>query len=71
MSPDSPFSLNPIAQRLNRRTFLQRSSLGLGVAAMHHLNQTWATSSNGIQAPNAPGVSGFPDLPVQAKRVIF
>ena len=71
MSPDSPFSLNPIAQRLNRRTFLQRSSLGLGVAAMHHLNQAWATSSNGIQAPNAPGVSGFPDLPVQAKRVIF
>ena len=49
---------------LNRRSFLGSSGLGIG-----------STALNGMLARDAAckdsGLSGLPDLPVKAKRVIF
>ena len=47
-----------------RRSFLKNSGLGLGAAA---LNSMLLSDSSGSSA----GVSGLPDLPFKAKRVIF
>lgn len=49
---------------VNRRSFLKNSGLGLGAAA---LNSMLLSDSSGSSA----GVSGLPDLPFKAKRVIF
>ena len=64
-------SLNRYVQELNRRTFLSRASMGLGAAALHALSKPSLLSASSRQSPNAPGIDGFPDLPVKAKRVIF
>ena len=64
--------LSRFAQEWNRRTFLSRASMGLGTAALHSLWQPSTLLADAIkQSPNAPGVTGFPNLPVKAKRVIF
>ncbi|MDG1891638.1 MAG: DUF1501 domain-containing protein [Verrucomicrobiota bacterium] len=62
--------LSPAAHTMNRRMFLHQASMGLGTAA---LNTLWQPSLLGEagQAPNTPGTTGFPNLPVKAKRVIF
>jgi hypothetical protein len=62
---------NQYAQEFNRRTFLSRASMGLGTAALHALGGPSLLRASSGQSPNAPGVAGFPDLPVKAKRVIF
>ncbi|MBT7537081.1 MAG: DUF1501 domain-containing protein, partial [Verrucomicrobia bacterium] len=64
-------SLNRYVQELNRRTFLSRASMGLGAAALHALSKPSLLSASSRQSPNMPGIDGFPDLPVKAKRVIF
>ena len=63
--------LNRYIQEFNRRTFLSRASMGLGAAALHSLSKPSLLSASSRQSPNAPGIAGFPDLPVKAKRVIF
>ena len=64
--------LSRFAQEWNRRTFLSRASMGLGTAALHTLWQPASLLAEAArQSPNAPGASGFPNLPVKAKRVIF
>ena len=45
--------------------------MGLGTAALHALGGPSLLRASSGQSPNAPGVAGFPDLPVKAKRVIF
>ena len=62
--------LSRYAQEVNRRTFLSRASMGLGTAALHSLLPSNLLSAS-ESAPNMPGVTGFPNLPVKAKRVIF
>ena len=54
----------PNALSVHRRSFLKNSGLGLGAAA---LNSMLLSDSSG----SIPGVSGLPDLPFKAKRVIF
>ena len=49
---------------VQRRSFLKNSGLGLGAAA---LNSMLLNDSSG----SSPGVSGLPDIPFKAKRVIF
>ena len=58
---------NPPIAASDRREFLMRSS-GLGAMALASL-----LSRDAQAAPkaNAPGVPGFPNLPVKAKRVIY
>lgn len=64
--------LSRFAQEWNRRTFLSRASMGLGTAALHSLWQPSSLLGNKVeQSPNAPGINGFPNLPIKAKRVIF
>ena len=54
----------PDTLSVHRRSFLKNSGLGLGAAA---LNSMLLSDSSG----SIPGVSGLPDLPFKAKRVIF
>lgn len=49
-----------------RRSFLGRSSLGLGSLALAHLLPQAARAED-----NRPGVAGLPHFPPRAKRVIF
>ncbi len=49
---------------LNRRSFLKGSGLGIGSVALNEMLAQDAISKD-------TGVSGLPDLPVRAKRVIF
>ena len=49
---------------VQRRSFLKNSGLGLGAAALNSMLLNDSSGSN-------PGVSGLPDLPFKAKRVIF
>ncbi len=49
---------------LNRRSFLKGSGLGIGSVALNEMLAQDAISKD-------KGVSGLPDLPVRAKRVIF
>ena len=56
------------AQRavLSRRTFLQRSSTGLGIGALGSLlNPATALAAGGT------GLPGLPHLPEKAKRIIY
>jgi len=52
----------------NRRSFLGRSGGGLGAIALSSL---LARDAQAAPQANAPAVSGFPNLPVKAKRVIY
>ncbi len=45
--------------------------MGLGAAAFHSLSLPTLGQSIRANTPNAPGVTGFPNLPAKAKRVIF
>ena len=64
----SPFSI----QSINRRTFLQRSGLSLGTAALAQFMGSNASAAQLFQDPGiAPGVSGLPHYPPKIKRVIF
>lgn len=49
---------------VHRRSFLQTSGLGIGAAALQSMLLKDSLGSR-------PGVSGLPDLPFKAKRVIF
>jgi len=62
---DRDFAIDP--NGLNRRTFLNRASVGVGAAALATL-----LASDARADLNAfGGLSRLPDLPVKAKRVIF
>ncbi len=56
------------ALALNRRHFFGRSATGLGSMALASL---LARDAQAAPKANAPGLSGFPNLPVKAKRVIY
>lgn len=60
--------MNRIALELNRRTFLARSGVGLGSAALSQMlgRAGWANST-----PNYRGLPALPHFAPQAKRVIF
>ena len=55
------------ALTLNRRHFFGRAATGLGSVALASL---LARDAQAAPKANAPGISGFPNLPVKAKRVI-
>ncbi|RLS77652.1 MAG: DUF1501 domain-containing protein, partial [Planctomycetota bacterium] len=52
----------------NRRHFFSRGSQALGLAALAGLLQE---SKAADVTAGTPGLSGFPDLPVKAKRIIY
>jgi hypothetical protein len=52
----------------NRRAFLNEAGNGLGAVALASL---LARDAGAAPKANAPAVSGFPNLPVKAKRVIY
>ncbi|MBI1312660.1 DUF1501 domain-containing protein [bacterium] len=55
-------------QKQTRRAFLEGAGSGLGAVALASL---LARDAGAAQQANAPGVSGFPNLPAKAKRVIY
>ncbi|NQV23119.1 MAG: DUF1501 domain-containing protein [Rhodopirellula sp.] len=55
-------------QNQTRRAFLNGAGSGFGAVALASL---LARDSAAAPQGNAPGVSGFPNLPVKAKRVIY
>ncbi len=57
-----------LADLLNRRTFLNRSGVGLGAAALGSMLGREAAGTPGAEGGGLPG---FPHLPAKAKRVIF
>ena len=61
--------MNDLTQ-IQRRTFLSRSSVGLGAAALGSLLER---DSAGAEAklPGIPGQAGLPHFEPKAKRVIF
>ncbi|MEQ9441335.1 MAG: DUF1501 domain-containing protein [Cyclobacteriaceae bacterium] len=67
---NSPDDIIRIASQVNRRTFLSKTAMGLGAAAlgsMFHTNRTFAQSSPG----DGDGVLGSPHFAPKAKRVIY
>src|SRR4051794_24302011 len=55
---------------LNRRTFLQRSAAGIGMAALGSLlNNSFGAGSS--DAPLPRGLPAFPNFPAKAKRIIY
>ena len=58
------------AMAITRRQFFGRSTVGVGTAALAHLLREDLPAAE-PQRGNHPGISGFPDLPVKAKRVIY
>ena len=59
-----------IVTLINRRSFLSRTSLGLGATALASLAKPdWLSAASG---PNSiGGLPGLPHLAAKAKRVIF
>ena len=55
-------------QRQTRRAFLNGAGSGVGAVALASL---LARDAGAAPKANAPAVSGFPNLPVKAKRVIY
>ena len=62
-------SATPLALLDARRSFLQNTAAGLGAIALSALFDREAASAE--PRANAPGIPGFPHLPVKAKRVIY
>jgi hypothetical protein len=55
---------------MNRRTFLQRSAAGMGMAALGSLlGQSFGATSE--QAPAPLGLGTLPHFPAKAKRIIY
>ncbi|MCP5553547.1 MAG: DUF1501 domain-containing protein [Akkermansiaceae bacterium] len=66
--------LNPATRlELGRRTFLQRSAGGIGLAALGSLLQGEARLGAAPLPDHAsrPGLPGFPNFPAKAKRIIY
>ena len=59
-----------MVEAINRRTFLGHSGIGFGTAALGSLLGGQASSAPAPQT-GYPGLPGYPNLPVRAKRVIF
>ena len=62
--------MNGISSRqleINRRSFLKRTGISLGSAAL----TTMMRADRGNSAGNPPGATGLPDIVAKAKRVIF
>ncbi|CAN5592970.1 DUF1501 domain-containing protein [soil metagenome] len=62
-----------IASNLNRRSFLQKTSLGLGAVALGSLisGQGKIITSNLQPTISGSGILGAPDMPARAKRVVY
>ena len=54
----------------NRRHFFARGAQAVGLAALASLINT-PGSARAEQAATGPGLAGFPNLPVRAKRIIY
>ena len=68
----SPFHSHFEALRVNRRSFLQQSSYGLGGLAMAMLHQKGSAATADLAKPDDwKGALKAPHSPVKAKRVIF
>ena len=61
--------MNDLTQ-IQRRTFLSRSSVGLGAAALGSLLERDSAGAD-AKLPDIPGQAGFPHFEPKAKRVIF
>jgi hypothetical protein len=59
-----------MVEAINRRTFLGHSGIGFGTAALGSLLGGHASAAPAPQ-DGYPGLPGYPNLPVRAKRVIF
>lgn len=66
-------SLDQVRTQCNRRTFLGRTSLGMGAAALSSLSAARPARGNSSKSVTAvqPGVEGLPNYAARAKRVIF
>ena len=62
-----------IASNLNRRSFLQKASLGLGAVALGSLiaGQSGLSSSKVKTLVGGSGMLGAPDIPARTKRVVY
>src|SRR3954451_18573892 len=62
-----------IASNLNRRSFLQKTSLGLGAIALGSLisGQSKIISSKPQPVISGSGSLGAPDIPARAKRIVY
>ncbi|MES1218076.1 MAG: DUF1501 domain-containing protein, partial [Bacteroidota bacterium] len=62
-----------ITQNLNRRSFLQKASIGLGTVALGSLiaGQSKLSSSQVKHAISGGGILGAPDIPARTKRVVY
>ena len=62
-----------IASNLNRRSFLQKTSLSLGTLALGSLitGQTGISSKKTQTIAAGNGITGMPDIPARAKRVVY
>jgi hypothetical protein len=58
-------------QRLTRRTLLSGATLSLGPAALFSLMGSRSAAAAPAMAGRPAGLSGFPQFPARAKRVIF
>jgi hypothetical protein len=58
---------------MNRRTFLNRSAGGIGLAALAALlgDEGWAAAPPNAKGPRTGGLPGLPHFPPKAKRVIY
>ena len=64
-------AMNPFQNESSLRTFLQRSSIGIGAAALAAIDSPNLRGDEGIELPKWRGVVETPHVPVRAKRVIF
>ena len=62
--------MNSMQLQQSRRTFLGKSSVGVGAVALASLMNPNLSAAKG-PSTSAPGVKGFPDIAPKAKRVIF
>ncbi len=64
-------SRNDMEMLLRRRTFLTRSGLGFGAAALYSLMQQQQSAQANANKGRIPGLPGLPHFPPRVKRVIF
>ena len=62
-------SLHSLAWQINRRTFLSRSAMGVGLAALSSLLESSASAGKGDAFSH--GVLRQPHHPARVKRVIW
>jgi hypothetical protein len=67
---NSDFDVEAVARNINRRTFLQRSAIGLGGLALGSLVGDTAWANVAASSDPLKGAIGTPHFPIRAKRII-